>query len=273
MDSTAEELAAALAEAREADGGEPAEPATPIAAAPVPASTNAEIAAAAAAAAAKAVADHFGATRVEGTPTPAQRRKTTKEIIAGMSPEQRAELENRLLTGGAAAQAELYEMIARDELAGFEERAQPMVGATGSLLVDSFKARMYQEDRYAKQIVPIFDRAMASVNKAALVNLSEAERYRQLKTMWESSASEMFRAAASTAPPPARPPVMGGQRGGASSGPATSGGKPKTKIFEQNDDLQRLVETLKNRKNPDGSPMLTDEDLVYAEDTYADSIY
>jgi hypothetical protein len=275
MQPTAEELAAALAEQHAADPAPPEsinsdEPPKPAAPAPAGASA-AEIAAAVA----SAVAAQFGTTRIEGTPAPAQRQKkpTTREMVAAMSPEQRAELENRLLTGGAAAAAEFYEMIARDELSAFEERAAPMVASTGALLVDSFMTKKSLSDRYYAQIAPLFTKRIAGVDRGALVGLNEASRNMQLDTMWEAAAAEMFRKAATTAPPTPRPPVIGGSGGGGGSTPTSGGPKPRTKIFEQGDGLQQLAEALKRRTLPDGTPYFTDADLAWAEANYEDSIY
>jgi hypothetical protein len=214
---------------------------------------------------AQSIAQSFGQTRVEGSATPAQRRITLKERIASFTPEQRQEFESRFLANPTGAAIELMELAGREQIAEIEERSQPLISSTGSLLVDSFMSRKANSDRYYRQIAPIFSANTANLNKGALVGLSEGDRTRQLDIMWEAAAAKMFRDAAGKPPTTvARAPVAVGGRGGAPA--ASKSGKTLApgSVYGKGDDLQRLVETMKKRGT------LTDDDLIDLEANHMD---
>jgi hypothetical protein len=230
---------------------------------------------------AASMAAYFGQTRVEGTPTTTQRKPKLREQLANLTPEQRADIESRVLSNPMLAISQILEQQAKETQDEVEERAQPLVASTGSLLIEAFLNRKQRDDRYYTQIAPIFVKNTQNVNRAALVGLSEGQRDQQLSVMWEAAAGAFFRAAQekglATKPSSARPPIAGGgQRTGGQPAPVRT--VAANSVFGKNDDLQRLVESLGARRvidpytRKDLGPLISAEDLIDIETNHMDDI-
>jgi hypothetical protein len=251
--ASAADIAAALAE-------------TPTTTAPAPQPTGAEVANAIREGFSD-LSQYFGARQEQVAPRP----PTVREQIAALSPDQRAELERRIAANPTAHMIDLAEMMSKEQIAQFQSQAQPFIANTGSLFIDNYVTRKSQEDRLYRQIEPIFKKSVGRINKALLVQMTDAERTAQLDLHWDAAASIVYRnAAAAGSAPQNQAPTMGGSNGVNTPTNRTAGAQARAgrtfsdATLDKDDGLNELAQRLKARG------LLEDADIDEINTTYQD---
>lgn len=168
-----------------------------------------------------------------------------------LTPEQLAEVDARFQASPTQTSYDIAKIAAREVQQEILQQANPLMGATGDLMIDSFKNGKSGSDPLYKQILPLFERQLGDINRQSLIGMSAGDRSRALELRWSAAKSQVYdKAAAQKQNDP--PPHIGG------GGGAPIQTKPKTAI-ERDDTVSGLTAHLK------AMGLLTDDDISNVE--------
>lgn len=146
-----------------------------------------------------------------------------------LTPAQKAQMENLILSDPVAYGRAYADLAARLERARLEQQAAPMIASQGATFVELFKGKMARVDApLFAQIEPLFDTSMRGLDLRPLVQMTPEVRENELLLRWRAAKAQVLEKNMSAAPP--RPDPRLTAPGGGVSTPG--GGLKKTKVEE-----------------------------------------